>query len=166
MYGGDNVIEFETIYLKYSKDVYTFLFSLSRNEHVAEELTQETFYKAFKNINQFKGTCKMSVWLCQIAKNSFFTYYKKQKKYGYEIDAEVPDYTNFEEQLIDKEMTSNIYQQLDSLNEPYKEVFVLHLFGEMSFIEISQMSGKSESWARVTYHRAKIKIQESLKEAL
>ena len=160
------MIEFETIYLKYSKDVYTFLFSLSRNEHVAEELTQETFYKAFKNINQFKGTCKMSVWLCQIAKNSFFTYYKKQKKYGYEIDVKVPDYTNFEEQLIDKEMTSKIYQQLHSLNEPYKEVFALHLFGEMSFTDISQMFGKSESWARVTYHRAKIKIQESLKEAL
>jgi len=164
--GGDIVVEFETIYLKYAKDVYVFLFSLSRNEHVAEELTQETFYKAFKNIGQFKGTCKMSVWLFQIAKNTFFTYYKKQKIYTYEIDAEITDNTNFEEKLIEKELTLKIYQSLHCLNDPYKEVFALHLFGELSFIQISQMFGKSESWARVTYHRAKIKIQESLKEEL
>jgi len=160
------VIEFETIYLNYSKDVYTFLYSLSRNSHVAEELTQETFYKAFKNIEKFNGTCKMSVWLCQIAKNTFFTYYKKQKIYSYEIDEELPDNTNFEEKLVDKELTLRIYQTLHSLNEPYKEVFALHLFGELSFIQISQKFCKSESWARVTYHRAKIKIQESLKEEL
>ena len=166
MVGGDNVIEFETIYLKYAKDVYTFLFSLSRNEHIAEELTQETFYKAFKSIDKFNGTCKMSVWLCQIAKNSFFTFYNKQKKYSYEIDDEITDNTNFEEKSVNKELTLKIYQTLHHLNEPYKEVFALHLFGELTFIQISQMFGKSESWARVTYHRAKIKIQESLKEEL
>ena len=160
------MIEFETIYLKYSQDIYAFLYSLSRNEQVAEELTQETFYKAFKNIGKYEGTCKMSVWLCQIAKNTYFTYYKKQKKYFDQIDYEKPGNTNFEEKLVDKELTLKTHQILHCLNEPYKEVFTLHLFGELSFLQISQLFHKSEGWARVTYHRAKIKIQELFKEEL
>lgn len=160
------MIEFETIYLKYAKEIYTFLYSMSRNEHVAEDLTQETFYKAFKNIGKFEGDCKISIWLYEIAKNTYFTYYNKQKKYKYELDDEIQDDTNFEEKLVNRELTIKVHQIVHCLNEPYKEVFALHLFGELSFVQISQLFGKSESWARVTYHRAKIKIQESLKKEL
>lgn len=156
--------EFETIYLNYSKEIYRFLLSLTRNEHMAEELTQETFYKAFKYIGKFNGTCKMSVWLCQIAKNTYFTHYNKQKKVVSEIDEEIPDDTCFEENVINKEMMLQIHRKLHNLNEPYKEVFALHLFGELSFFQISQLFDKSESWARVTYFRAKLKIKEALEE--
>nr|WP_301281489.1 RNA polymerase sigma factor [Anaerocolumna aminovalerica] len=79
MKGGENVTEFEEIYSEYFEDVYRYVLCLCRNESIAEDITQETFFKALKNIDSFKGDCKMSVWLCQIAKNSYFSYLKKEQ---------------------------------------------------------------------------------------
>ncbi|MDC3425146.1 RNA polymerase sigma factor [Aquibacillus sp. 3ASR75-11] len=157
--------EFESIYIQYFRDVYSFVLSLSRNEKIAEEITQETFFKALKSIDKFNGNCKINVWLCQIAKNTYFTYLGKQKRYDSADDVgEKASENGIEAMILDKEKTLRIHQILHSLDEPYKEVFTLRVFGELSFKQISQLFEKTESWARVTFHRAKQKIQSMLKE--
>ncbi|SES46724.1 RNA polymerase sigma factor [Psychrobacillus sp. OK032] len=156
-------MDFEQIYRLYFRDVYAFMLSLSRNETIAEEITQETFYKALQNIEQYKGNSKMNVWLCQIAKNTYFTQMEKQKRLQPEL-TEKQDDKFVEQQFLQKENAFYLHQLLHRLDEPYKEVFTLRIFGELPFVQISQLFGKTESWARVTFHRAKRKIQQLDKE--
>lgn len=156
--------EFEHIYNQYFREVYSFVLLLSRNEKIAEEITQETFFKALKNIDTFKGNCKLSVWLCQIAKNTYFTYLDKQKKFDTNEIPEQVSQKSIEEMILRKEDNFRLHKVLHHLEEPYKEVFTLRVFGELSFKEISEIFEKTESWARVTFHRAKRKIQDLLKE--
>lgn len=163
MKGGENVTEFEEIYSKYFKDVYRYVLCLSKNERVSEDITQETFFKALKNIDGFKGNCKMSVWLCQIAKNTYFSYLKNEQNNFESIDDLVDIFdTSFEQILVGKESAFEIHKLLHDLEEPYKEVFTLRFFGDLSFLKIAELFGKTESWARVTYHRARIKLKEKL----
>lgn len=152
-------MDFEQIYRLYFRDVYAFMLSLSRNETIAEEITQQTFYKALQNIDQYKEKCKMSVWLCQIAKNTYFTYIEKQKRLQPEL-TERHDDKSVEEGFLKKEKAFYLHQLLHDLEEPYKEVFTLRIFGELPFVQIGLLFGKTESWARVTFHRAKKKIQQ------
>ena len=163
MKGGENVTEFEDIYSEYFDDVYRYVLSLSKNKSIAEDITQETFFKALKGIDGFKGNCKMSVWLCQIAKNLYFSYLKKEHSNFESVEdiADVPD-TGFEQALVDDESAFEIHKLLHNLEEPYKEVFTLRFFGDLSFSKIAELFGKTESWARVTYHRARIKLKERL----
>ncbi|QWG36496.1 MULTISPECIES: RNA polymerase sigma factor [Bacillus cereus group] len=156
--------EFERIYSKYFRDVYSFVLSLSRNEKIAEEITQETFFKALKSIDNFNGHCKINVWLCQIAKNTYFTYLNKQKRFDTKDITEQASESSIEEMLLNKEKTFLVHKVLHALDEPYKEVFTLRVFGELSFKQISQLFEKTESWARVTFYRAKHKIQDLLRE--
>ncbi|SFQ15028.1 RNA polymerase sigma-70 factor, ECF subfamily [Psychrobacillus psychrotolerans] len=155
--------EFERIYNQYFKDVYSFVLLLSRNEKIAEEITQETFFKALKNIEKFNGKCKLNVWLCQIAKNTYFTYLNKQKRFDTDNIPEV-SVSSVEEIILNKEENFRIHKVLRHLEEPYKEVFTLRVYGELSFKQISELFERTESWARVTFHRAKRKIQDLLKE--
>ena len=163
MKGGENVTEFEEIYSEYFKDVYRYVLCLSKNESIAEEITQETFFKALKNIDGFKGNCKMSVWLCQIAKNSYFSYLRKEQN-NFERVEDIVDVFDigFEQMVVDDESAFEIHKLLHNLEEPYKEVFTLRFFGDLSFLKIAELLGKTESWARVTYHRARIKLKEKL----
>lgn len=155
--------DFNEIYTQYFKDVYKYTLSLCRNETIVQDITQETFFKALKSIDNFKGDCKLRVWLCQIAKNTYFTYLEKSKKISDNNNiSEESDVDNFEEKLIDRESTFEIHKVLHILEEPYKEVFSLRVFGELSFAQIGEIFGKTESWARVTYHRAKLKLKENL----
>ena len=156
--------EFKHIYNQYFREVYSFVLLLSRNEKIAEEITQETFFKALKNIDTFKGNCKLSVWLCQIAKNTYFTYLDKQKKFDTNEIPEQVSQKSMEEMILRKEDNFRLHKVLHHLEEPYKEVFTLRVFGELSFKEISEIFEKTESWARVTFHRAKRKIRDLLKE--
>ncbi|MCM3214115.1 RNA polymerase sigma factor [Niallia taxi] len=156
--------EFERIYNLYFREVYSFVLLLSRNEKIAEEITQETFFKALKNIDTFKGHCKLSVWLCQIAKNTYFTYLDKQKRFDTNEIPEQVSQKSMEEMILRKEDNFRLHKVLHHLEEPYKEVFTLRVFGELSFKEISEIFEKTESWARVTYHRAKRKIRDLLQE--
>lgn len=156
--------EFERIYNLYFREVYSFVLLLSRNEKIAEEITQETFFKALKNIDTFKGHCKLSVWLCQIAKNTYFTYLDKQKRFDTNEIPEQVSQKSMEEMILRKEDNFRLHKILHHLEEPYKEVFTLRVFGELSFKEISEIFEKTESWARVTFHRAKRKIRDLLKE--
>lgn len=153
--------DFKEIYAQYFKDVYKYALSLSKNEAVAEEITQETFFKALNSIDRFDGRCKLYVWLCQIAKNTYFLYIKKAKRYDYNTGVEMNLYdNNLEQRLLKKESAFEVHKALHKLKEPYKEVFTLRLFGELPFAQIAELFGKTESWARVTYHRAKLKIKE------
>ncbi|WP_024292814.1 RNA polymerase sigma factor [Lacrimispora indolis] len=155
--------DFNEIYILYFKDVYKYVLSISRDEMIAEEITQETFFKALKNIDKFDGKCKLYVWLCQIAKNTFFTYKKKEKCLKDLTEAEdiLADST-LEQSLLSKESVYKIHKELHSLGEPYKEVFMLRVFGDLSFSQIGSLFEKTESWARVTYHRAKMKLKERI----
>ena len=160
---GEKATDFEEIYNRYFKDVYRYMLSLSKNESIAEEITQETFYKALNSIDTFNGSCKIYVWLCQIAKNTYLSWIKKEKRF--DPDACPDEKTSgggFEQRLFDQESLFEIHKCLHALEEPYKEVFSLRMFGELSFAQIASLFGKTESWARVTYHRARLKIKEDL----
>lgn len=154
--------EFEELYAEYFDVVYKYTLSLCRNESLADEITQETFFKALKNIDTFKGDSKLRVWLCQIAKNTYFTYLRKQKYISSESYEEQQS-ESLEGDLLNKETAWEIHKQLHLLGEPYKEVFSLRVFGELPYAQIAELFNKTESWARVTFHRARLKIKERLK---
>ena len=155
--------EFDEVYIQHFKYVYKYVLSLCRNETVAEDISQAAFLKAFENIDSFNGKCKIQVWLCQIAKNTFITYYESAKKHAdSSIKLEWDSVEDFAQRFIDKESAFEVHKALHSIDEPYKEVFSLRLFGELSFSQIAELFGKTESWARVTYHRAKMKLKEGL----
>ena len=154
--------DFDKIYAEYYSAVYKFVLTLCQNPTLAEDITQESFFKALKSIDSFNGNCKLSTWLCKIARNTFYSYTKKHnRQVDYPLDAILSD-ENIEEQFADKEIAYAIHKVLHKLNEPYKEVFWLRIFGELSFAQIGALFEKTESWARVTYYRAKIMIKEEL----
>lgn len=155
--------DFEKIYSEYYDAVFQYVLSLCRNEQQAEEITQEAFFKALKNIDTFRGECKLSVWLCQIAKNTFYTAAKRQRRQEDYPTEPIQSDEAIEQRICDKETAFQIHKLLHALQEPYKEVFWLRTFGELSFKDIGVLFGKTESWARVTYHRAKMKIREGVK---
>jgi len=158
------VTDFQEVYNLYFRDVYRYTLSLCRNESVAEEITQETFYKALEKLDSFDGKCKVSVWLCQIAKNTYISMCRKDKRLDASADtALLSGSQNVEEHVCDREAVFAIHKVLHTLEEPYKEVFCLRIFGEMSFKQIGELFGKTETWARVTYYRARLKIKEELK---
>lgn len=154
--------DFEEVYNLYFKDVYKYVLSLCREEETAQEITQETFFKALKSIDSFRGQCKLYVWLCQIAKNTYYTHAARPSHQRYEETPAASD-DHLEEALEDRDSAFRIHQILHRLEEPYKEVFSLRVFGELPFRQIGTLFGKTESWARVTYHRARLKIKEELK---
>ena len=164
--GGEIVNDFDAIYQQYGKTVYCFLLSLSRDESLAEELTQETMFRAIMNINSFRGDSKPSVWLCQIGKNLYFEWLKKSKR-TIPIDDSLATYDSgydIAEAFADKDIANQILKYLHKLEEPYTEVFMLHALGDIPLTRISQLFGKSDSWARVTYYRATAIITSKLKE--
>lgn len=187
--GGERVTEFEEIYREYFKDVFLFIKGLSQDDNVAEEITSETFFKALKSLDSFKGNCDVRVWLCQIAKNTYYSYLRKNKRLESfeeqmsEMMGQAADATGgmsgtagavsatvgqmakpVEDAVVDKETALAIHRILHDMEEPYKEVFSLRVFGELSFGQIGSIFGKTENWACVTFHRAKAKIQERMED--
>lgn len=151
---------FEDVYRTYFPLIYRYSYSLCQSSALAEDLAQETFLKAMAHIEDFRGECKLEVWLCQIAKNTWFTYRKKHAR-SQSLD-ELP----FEPfvQAQDAEAAMELHKALHRLEEPYKEVVSLRALGELSFAQIAELFGKTESWARVTFHRGKRKLREMLEE--
>lgn len=158
--------DFEAIYVQHFDNVYKYVFSLCRNEAIAEEITQEAFYRAMEHIDKFEGKCKLYVWLCQIAKNTFLTYAKRQKRYVSETDIDLSQQIapSFENEILDKETLWKLHKLLHGLSEPYKEVFSLRVFGELPFSQIGELFGKSDSWARLIFYRAKKELRRDLDE--
>lgn len=147
------------------KAVFYYVLSLTQDEIIAEDITQETFMRALKSSTCYKGKSSLYTWLCGIAKHIWLDYLKKYSKEQVS-DLKIEEATelsdSIEKMLINKEDTRKIHRVLHELKEPYKEVFSLRVFGELQLKEISELFGKSESWARVTYHRAVKLILEQL----
>ena len=157
------MVDFEKVYSEYYDTVFHYILSLCKDKSMAEDITQEAFFKALKKIDSFKGECKLSVWLCQIAKNTLYSEIKKRNKEVMDVSLDtVPYYDTVYQGLLNKEDALEIHRILHNLKEPYKEVFWMRTFGDLSFSEIANIFGKTESWARVTYHRAKMKIKEEV----
>ena len=158
--------DFEKIYNEYFNDVYLYIKRLSGDEHIAEEITSETFFKALKSIDSFRGECEIRVWLCQIAKNSYYTYIKKISKVQDVDETELinlPDNkNNVENEVQSKLQAFAIQKVLHEINEPYREVFMWRVYADLSFKEIAGIFNKNENWACVTYHRARKLIKERL----
>ena len=167
-------MDIEKLYREYFTPVYRYTLSLVHDPDMAEEITQETFFRALKKINDYRGEASLKVWLCQIARNLSFDTLKRQSKttaLTKHDDDESDDYelpagseSNPEEQLLRKQTAMKIHRIVHDLKEPYKEVFQLRTFGDLSFAEIGELFGKSESWARVTYYRSRMMIKEELDE--
>lgn len=157
--------EFENVYYEYHKRLYLFLLQLCGNTHLAEELTQETFYQMFLHINQFKGNCSIFTWLCQIGKNAWFKECKRSKRYADTLDKIFEpshSYSLPEEKILKNEQLKELRKAILQLEEPYQNVFIMHVFGEIPLKEIAKEHQKSDSWARMTYLRAKEKIKRSI----
>lgn len=154
--------DFESIYRDYFGDVFRYLRSLTLDESRAEDLTQETFLRAMRSLSSFRGECEVRVWLCRIAKNLWLNDRKKRSREGGELSEELPDDADFIGAFTDRQTAMELHRILHRTEEPYKEVFSLRVFGEMSFRDIGELFGKSEHWACVTYHRARERIRREL----
>lgn len=157
--------ELEQIYKEYRLTVYKYLLCLTNNSDVAEELTQETFYKMIKKIHTFKGNSKLSVWLCEIAKNLWYDSLRKKKIKTISYDElknsdSIINKENIENSYINKEEFDETTRKIENLDNLSKRVLYLRLNSDMSFKEIGSILGKTETWARVTFYRAKQKIKE------
>ncbi|UWG96478.1 sigma-70 family RNA polymerase sigma factor [Dehalobacter sp. DCM] len=148
------------LYKEYAQQVYKYLFSLCHNEQIAEELMQETFYRALKSLKSYDGTCKIYVWLCQIAKHIWYqTLARNKKTQTAELSPEIPSADpSVEDNIILRDGKMSLFKKMHLLPEPMREVMYLRLTGEFSFREIGEILGKDETWARVTFYRGKQKI--------
>ena len=156
--------EFETLFREKQPFVYRYLVKLTRDAALAEELTQETFFRAYMNYSGLRDKDKASVWLCQIAKNAYFTWYNEQKKRGTLPENADGEAKSLEEAFERRELSGKALACLHALEEPYKEVFMLSVFGGFSLKDVSAIFGKSESWARVTFYRARQKLMERMNQ--
>lgn len=157
---------FEALFSKYFQRVYHFALSLAHNEQVAEELTQQTFFKALKSINSFQGRSDPATWLCSIAKNEFFNSARKNREHMVAPDSCLlkQDASSVEDMVQQNDHIMHIHRLLHALDEPYREVFSLRVFGELKFSQIATLFEKTESWARVTFYRAKCELQSKIRE--
>lgn len=158
-------INVEEIYNKHFITVYKYLVYLTHNVELAEDLTQETFCKAIKNINNFSGKCKISAWLCEIAKNLWINELnKKEKISSEEIQDNIDSLYDLEEEFIDRQDMILFYKKLQEIKEPIKDILYLKLFSNLTFKEIGEIKGKSEVWARVNFYRGKQKVKELMED--
>ncbi len=157
--------EIDEIYQENAAMLYKYLCGLTQDRQLAEELTQETFFQAIKGIDKFRGDCKISVWLCQIAKKLWYKELEKRNKHKIvELDDTISANENIENKCIDNLEKVEIFHLIHNLDDITREVMYLRLAGELQFSEIAAILGKTENWARVTYYRGKQKIMKGIKE--
>ena len=150
---------YETCYMQ----VYSYVMTLAKDSNKAQEITQETFCKAMTTKQTFRGESECLSWLCAIAKNSFIDETRRSSRFQDEPDEPIADSgTDIEQSITDSETSFRIHMLLHDMEEPYKEVFELRVFGELSFTQIGAIFQKTETWARVTYHRARLKLKERM----
>ena len=157
--------EFADIYETYFADVELYLRAICRDEALAEELTEQVFFRALKALPTFRGDCDIRTWLCAMARNAFVSHQRKEKPSQSIEELQIPDSRKtVEEWIVDQEQAMAIPRILHDLPEPYKEVFSLRIFGQLSFGDIGSLFGRTANWACVTYHRARQKIQSEMEE--
>ena len=163
-------MDFEQVYQTYFKSVYRYIRRLSGDEQLAEEITSETFVQVMRSIGSFRGDCDLQVRICQIAKNTYYTHFKKQNRVAALVEEAWRELADpaapVEERLDAKKDAQRIRALLHTLPEPYKEVFMWRTLGELSFAEIGALYGKTANWACVTYHRARQQIKTGMEEPL
>ena len=154
-------MDFEEIYRRYFGDVYRYLLRLSGSETAAEDITSETFLRAMQALPRFRGDCDVRVWLCRIARNTYFSTRRDPDNQPMEEPGEDPrgSAPSPEEETLRREEGQRLRQLLHGLEEPYREVFLWRHYGGLGFREVGQLFGKSENWACVTYHRARGKLR-------
>ena len=159
--------DFETIYTAYFRDVELYLRAICHDELLAEELTEQVFFQALKALPSFRGDCDIRTWLCSIGRNALLSHLRKNKP-SEDIDQlQIPDpRRSLEEQVFDRDQAMAIHRILHDLPEPYKEVFSLRIFGQLSFQDIGSLFGRTANWACVTYHRARQKIRDKMEEGI
>ena len=158
-------MDLEQIYKDYFSAVYKYILSLSGDPLTAEEITQETFFKALRSLDRFRGDSSLNSWLCAIAKNLWLS--ERRKKRAQPIDdlSTLPDPgAGPEASIVRQDESMRIHRYLHHLEEPYREVFTLRTLGQLSFRDIGELFGKSENWACVVYHRARAKIKKKMEE--
>ena len=152
--------DLDAVYRQHAQTVYKFLLSQCRDPQTAEELTQETFYQAVRSIDRFDGSCKVSVWLCQIAKHLWYQHLRKRNREApmpvEGMDVPLP---SAEEEALAREGRLDLLRSVHSLPADAREVVYLRAFGGLSFREIGDVLGKTETWARVTFYRGKEKLR-------
>ena len=160
------MLEIDSVYRKHAEFVYKYLFSLCHEEDTAEELLQETFYQAIKSAKRYDGSCKVTTWLCQIAKHLWYQELERRRKYQSSTLHEhtISEEKMVEEKLCQREQVMEIFQRVHILDETSKELFYLRVMGDFSFKEIGQIFNKNENWARVTFYRVKQKIMKGVNE--
>lgn len=157
--------EFADIYETYFADVELYLRAICRDEALAEELTEQVFFRVLKALPTFRGDCDIRTWLCAMARNAFVSHLRKEKPSQSIEELQIPDSRKtVEEWIVDQEQAMAIHRILHDLPEPYKEVFSLRIFGQLSFGDIGSLFGRTANWACVTYHRARQKIQSEMEE--
>lgn len=159
--------DLEKLYNDYFQTVYKYLFSMTHNADLSEDLTQETFYQALKTYDSFRGDSKVSVWLCQIAKHLWYKEYKKSSRHS---SGSIDDFSdlissgeNIEQMVLENDSKLELYQKIQRLDEKTREVVYLRLTGELNFREIGEILQRNETWARVTFYRGKQKMMEDSK---
>lgn len=152
----------EEIYQKYAQTVYKYLLSLTHDEDVAEEVTQETFYQAIKSIDRFDGSCKITTWLCAIAKNQLMAY---KRKHPIEDAVEEQDLKSksAEVDVIESISQVELLKHMHACPEPFREILYLRIFGNLSFKDIGEVLGKTENWARVNFYRGKERLRKEFR---
>ncbi len=147
----------DEIFQQNAKIVYHYLYFRCKDELLAQDLTQETFLKAIESIERFDGSCKISTWLCQIAKHLLYQHWTRCKNYSYvELDESLEAVSDTERQAMNRMELSDLWNKVQSLPENMKQVVKLRTLSDLSFKDIGQMLGRSENWARVTFYRAKL----------
>ncbi|MBU5452738.1 sigma-70 family RNA polymerase sigma factor [Pseudoflavonifractor sp. MSJ-30] len=159
--------EFTQVYEAYFRDVELYLRAICHDESLAEELTEQVFFKALKALPGFRGDCDIRVWLCAMARNLYLSHLRRIPGMA-DIDTmQIPDPAKaMEERVADREQAMAIHRVLHTLKEPYKEVFSLRVFGQLSFGDIGSLFGRTANWACVTYHRACQKIQAEMEDEI
>ena len=157
--------EFEQIYSTYFRDVELYLRAICKDAHLAEELTEQVFFQALKALPRFRGECDVRTWLCSMARNCYLSHLRKCRQTDNIDELQIPDpKQSVEERIADRQQAMTIHRVLHDLKEPYKEVFSLRVFGQLSFEDIGALFGRTANWACVTYHRARQKILEQMED--
>ena len=148
---------FDEMYERYAQFVYRFLLSRCHDQSVAEELTQETFYQAFRSLERYDGSCKLSTWLCGIARTLYAAYVRKHPVMLDLDDSMIAD------AWTDQSGKVRLLKAIQKLDGLQREVVYLRMYGDLSFANIADVLGRSENWARVTFYRAKEKLRKEMK---
>lgn len=160
-----DTIDLDSVYREYASLVYRFLYAHTHDAHWSEELMQETFLRVVTSIERYDGSCKLSVWICQIAKHVWYQeLHKRKRTETVELTDQTGDCTvpDGEADVLRRESSRELYGAIHRLEEAEREVVLYRMTGELSFREIGEIMGRSENWCRTIFYRAKQKIKKEL----